>query len=601
MNKKILGMAALLLATVTISVGCGDAAAEAFNETLGYSNGTIAATDKNGKEILKGLEYDEKLFYRNDLTLDEAADPTVIYVDGTLYLYGTSSNFGTYGVGVWASTDGIHWDSYGVAFEPERESWSYTYIWAPEVIYDETSNLYYMTYSARNSNTFANGGDYYANTYIGLAYSESPFGPFVQYTGTNQDGRDIGIGDPIFDPKYITAVDGVECEEGFYQRYRFLDSSFFIDDDGELYMYFVRAQDIYDVLTEEDPNYEYLSNCSEIWGVKFKDFATPDYSSVTQLTKIGYNTVDGVEGDENDIDQERANKARINEAPIMYKKDGTYYLTYSVGSTTSTLYSVAQALGTEPLGDFTKLTKAEGGLVLGADSKWVQNAGSAHHCLTEIGDELFIFHHEGQDRYTIDMGGRAIAYNRIGFTQNSNGDTVMVGNGPTSYSLQALPSAISGYKNIAKEATVTASGVKSGSDKKYLTDGLFASHTYGVVKETEFNVNETITITLEWDDYRTVSAIMLYNSIDYDKIFYQIAQIKLSVRTASGAEGTAVINNATFPLNETTCYSSMQFMFAGNNMVFDFNDIQVKNIQITFKAPRKSGSVAISDIWVLAK
>ncbi|MFQ9738672.1 MAG: hypothetical protein ACLR06_13790 [Christensenellaceae bacterium] len=67
-----------------------------------------------------------------------------------------------------------------------------------------------------------------------------------------------------------------------------------------------------------------------------KDFSTPDYSTVTRLTKVGYNTVDGeTEADYNDIDRERASADQINEAPQMYKRDGVYYLTYSVGGTTS--------------------------------------------------------------------------------------------------------------------------------------------------------------------------------------------------------------------------------------------------------------------------
>ena len=599
MKGLITGTLAIVLASMALLTGCSE---KPFETALGYTDGTIAETDANGKDILKGLEYNQNIFYRNDLTLTKVADPTVIYKDGMLYLYGTDGNFSTNGFGVWTSGDGgINWECYGSAFEPDRDSWGYDKLWAPEVIYDEKTDLYYLTYSARNSNTFANGGKYYANTYIGMAYSESPLGPFVQYTGTNQNGTEIGLGDPIFDPALITHVDGVACEKGYYQRYRFLDSSYFIDDNGDIYMYFARAQDVYDILTEEDEELDEISSRSDIWGVKFKDFATPDYSSVTRLTKALYNTLNGGEGDENDIEAERVGQSTINEAPIMYKKDGTYYLTYSVGGGMHSLYCVAQAIGDSPLGKFTKLEKEEGGLVLGADAKWVQNAGTGHHCFVEIGEELFIFHHEGKDRYTMELNNRAIAYNRVFFTDNKNGQKVIAVNGPTSYSLQALPAALSGYKNIATEAIVEANGVLAGSDIKYLNDGLFASHTYGAVHETEFDVNQAITIKMSWSDYRKVGAIMLYNSIDYNKIFYQIAQIKLSVRTESGAEGAAVVNKATFPLNETTCYQALKFMFAGNNMVLNFNDVEVKNIEITFKAPRNSGSVAIGDIWVLGK
>ena len=42
-------------------------------------------------------------------------------------------------------------------------------------------------------------------------------------------------------------------------------------------------------------------------------------------------------------------------------------------------------------------------------------------------------------------------------------------------------------------------------------------------------------------------------------------------------------------------------MFAGSNLVLDFNEIGVKTIKITFRAPRSEGFVAIGDIWVLGK
>lgn len=94
---------------------------------------------------------------------------------------------------------------------------------------------------------------------------------------------------------------------------------------------------------------------------------------------------------------------------------------------------------------------------------------------------------------------------------------------------------------------------------------------------------------------------MLYNSIDYNKIFYQIARITLRVRTEGGAYGTVTVNNVTFPLDERTSYSSQELMFAGSNLVLDFNEIAVKSIEITFRAPRSEGVVAIGDIWVLGK
>ena len=261
---------------------------------------------------------------------------------------------------------------------------------------------------------------------------------------------------------------------------------------------------------------------------------------------------------------------------------------------------MAQAIGKSPEGPFRKLSKAEGGLVLAADMNWIQNAGTGHHFLTEIGDELFIFHHEGADRYMIDSNNRAVAYDRVGFINNGK-EVVMAANGPTSYSLQALPQVFSGYKNIAPEAEVTAEGLAQGGDTKWLTDGFFASHTYGAIGETEFAAGAAAKVELKWDGYRKIRSLMIYNSIDYGKTFYKIARIEFSVRMPSGAKGTVAVDDAAFRFDETTCYGAMELMFAGSNLVLDFNEIEVNAVTVTFKAPRSEGVAAIGDIWVLGK
>ena len=600
MKKGIICALTALVLVGAMGLAACESAGESFTVELGYNNGVFAAED--GSPI--GGKYDESLFYRNDLTLKNVADPGVMYDGGKLWLYGTSNYLSNYGIAAWSSSDGIHWDSCGVAFEPALGSWSYSNLWAPEVVHDDVTGKYFMTYSARNCNTIVNGtGPYYGNTYIGLAVADSPQGPFKQWTGTNGNGDEITLGDPIFDPAKITAMNGVACEEGFYARYRFLDSSLYTDRDGEKYIYFSRGQDRYKIFTEED-YFPEMDN-SEIYVVKCKnkDFATPDYSTVTQLTCVYYNTVDDTSAsNRNSIEEERADSSnKINEAPQMLERDGKYYLTFSVGGTSSNLYSVMQAVGDSPMGPFTKLDYDDGGLVLGTEISWTQMAGTAHHAFVEIGDELFIFYHTGADRYVIDTNNRVIAYDRAGFVENGKGEIVLASNGPTGYAIQPLAEAFSGYKNIAGDAKISATGLAAGSDVKYLNDGFFASHLRGAIRETEFNAGETVEITLDFSDYRTVTALMLYNSIDYDKTFYQIAYIELDVKTEGGAKGKATVSNAAFSFDDSTRDGGMQLMFAGSNLTLDFNDILVKQIKITFRAPRSEGYVAIGDIVVLGK
>lgn len=100
---------------------------------------------------------------------------------------------------------------------------------------------------------------------------------------------------------------------------------------------------------------------------------------------------------------------------------------------------------------------------------------------------------------------------------------VMYANGPTT-SVQPLPEFASEYKNIAAQAEVSATGIADGSSVSFLTDGLLSINRYAnydmvetYIKETEFS-RET-TITLKFDDYKTIRALMVYNSKNMESAF----------------------------------------------------------------------------------
>lgn len=106
----------------------------------------------------------------------------------------------------------------------------------------------------------------------------------------------------------------------------------------------------------------------------------------------------------------------INEGPFLYYKDGTYYLTYSVGSYTNATYSVAQALSDSVLGNYTKLSQAEGGYVLCADGR-DDISGAGHHCFVECEGELYVVYHAHWD--TVNKNGqRGFQADRVFFTEN---------------------------------------------------------------------------------------------------------------------------------------------------------------------------------------
>lgn len=139
-----------------------------------------------------------------------------------------------------------------------------------------------------------------------------------------------------------------------------------------------------------------------------------------------------------------------------------------------------------------------------------------------------------------DSNPRGIAVDRVQFIDGSNlgikaedyGITTESGtfdalytNGAT-WSLQPLMESVSGYENIAPEASVTATNADSETIK-YLNDGIFANHYYSAHMETV--VKEKTEITLEFSQPKDVRAIMIYNSFEYLYAFSMIDKIEFTL------------------------------------------------------------------------
>jgi GH43 family beta-xylosidase len=514
--------------------------------------------------------YNENLFYRNDLEV-RSADPQCIYItegedEGWYYLYATSDLLGCKGIMAWKSKDLTNWEVVGVVFEPEDNSWSVANIWAPEVIYDD--GVYYLFYSATNSNTKAG---YYNTKYLGLASSDSPSGPFKQWTGTNQNNTTITIGDPIF------VLENIGLDHELYKAGRsFIDVSPFIDPvTNEKYLYFTQNRNV--------------DKTSRLWGMKMKDWATPDYSTVKVLTEVNKVSTNGQEYTE-------VEEGIINEAPQMLYRDGVYYLTYSIDSATSKTYSVYQAISDSPLGDFRKLSLEEGGLVLGAEMSWDHVSGSGHHCFVQRNDELWIVYHQHLERNYGNTLERGIATDKVFWVENENELFTLYANGPT-YSLQPKISSFTGYENIAGLANIEATNTLETSSTKYLNDGLFQLHEFGNVHEFEFNTSTVI--KLNFDDYRTIKALMVYNSYDYDKSFVRVDRVEFSFKS-NKTKGIAFINIMEFDW-DLYVNADEEMMRPGGSVIAEFNEFLVNSITIYVSAPVGSDVAAISDIVVLGK
>ena len=245
------------------------------------------------------------------------ADPFVLYHEGKYYAYGTRVN----GFEVYISEDLKQWKRNDIkALSPEN-SWGTKWYWAPEVYYVKSKNLFYMFYSVEE--------------HICVATSTSPEGPVIQ-----REKKPI-----------------VADEKG-------IDTSFFIDDDGTPYLYYVR-----------------FTGGNVIWVAEMND----DLTSIKKetLTKC----ISATEPWEK-------KQGTIAEGPSLLKKGNTYYLIYSATHYESKDYAVGYATASSPKGPWTKYS---GNPILRRDkeaAKSVGLVGTGHGApfVCANGSYKYIFH-----------------------------------------------------------------------------------------------------------------------------------------------------------------------------------------------------------------
>lgn len=544
------------------------------------------------------IDYNNSLFYRNDL-LESGADPCVIKVTEGEYkdwyfLYGTTDTAGNTAYASWKSKNLTDWQSVSICFTPEETSWGKTSLWAPGVIYDQTDGKYYMFYSAQNS---AEG--YYETKYLGMAVSDSPAGPFVQYTGTNGNGDAIGLSDPIFDIRKAEGApffqtDYAKETDSYKPNTSFIDACPYVDKDGTKYLYMCRSRNAHS------------SNIISV--VRMTDWATPDYDTYTELTTLDRTTLGGDE-------QPERSETAINEAPYMTEHNGKYYLTFSINSTTAPEYAVMQAVGDSPMGPFTKIQESKGGLVIGIDyleNEWDHVLCCGSHAFVMDGDEMWIVYHQDRNRASEGLSGvgdnnRGFACDRVNWVTNADGLDVLKANGPTT-SPQPLPSSYTGYKNLATSAKVTATQTVDGSttdigasQTKLINDGLVRFHYVDIIDE--FYAEGVVTVTLTFDDYVTARSLLIYNSCLYDYAFYRVARIDFGFRKEVNGKmctGTARVDDLYYDLEK---FANLEtgVMRPGAPLIVEFDELEVNSVTITFVCPDGQEKIGISEIMLMGK
>jgi beta-xylosidase len=207
-----------------------------------------------------------------------AADPSAILVNDTYYLYPTTT---TVSLETWSSTDLVNWTYEGVIWEPpDPYGWNNGGIWAPDVFVDD--GVYYLYYVA--------------NGMIGLATSDSPTGPFVDYYDHPFIGGGYGnTPDDTIDPHVFRGLDG--------RLYILCTATYALS--------LIRISDMDDPVTVTG-EWRIAVIPGLIWEVFW------------------------IEG------------------PYMVIRDGTYYLMYSGNNTAWPWYAIGYATATDPLGPYRK-------------------------------------------------------------------------------------------------------------------------------------------------------------------------------------------------------------------------------------------------------
>lgn len=601
--KKLLICIAAAALTAVLLAGCaGEPALSAltYYDQLPQTEEEQAAADAAAEAgTYGGQEYNKELFYRNDLDL-LGADPFVLYIDdedsteyGYYYLYATCDyDLAVQGLGAWRSKDLENWERVGgMIFDPYiTDTWANVYLFAPEVIYDEEEDLYFLFSSAYGDPWYEKGTAEGLNIiqdrlWTGfIATSENPYGPFVQYAPP---------GGSIADSTFLDPIEAARAVKERGDDYCYLDDDFFdiidfhpfVASDGTKYLYMVTNN----------------ADQASIYGCELlnNDWRTPDLSTLVELVAPRYYTIEDRNSRSSDtvIYEEGSS---INEGPFVLEHEGKYYLTFSVYGCTDKRYSVAQAVADDPLGPYTKLDYEDGGIILSADGgTWDFVSGTGHHCFVQAGDELLIFYHQHLDRLN-GNSQRAFSFDRAVWAENADGLPVLYCNGPT-WSIQPQLHINTEYRNIAPDATVTAENAAEGGTAENvgaLTDGLLSLYSFiDYVPEFSASAGQTV-ITLAFGDWRTVRAVMVYNSKNFDTAFGSVARIEFDfLRPDNGETATAYIDSLGFDWNFYFDRNN-QTMRPGGSATAEFDELQVKEIRITLAS---QAAVNVSEIVVLGK
>lgn len=289
------------------------------------------------------------------------ADPFVLFYEGKYYMYCTTeipkelkynNDFDTScpegdGIFVYISDDLKSWKKLGYALK-KGDSMGEKWFWAPEIL--EYRGKFYMVYASEE--------------HIAIAVADHPAGPFTQK------------------------------EKKWLREGMSIDGSFLVDDDGSVYLYYVR-----------------LGGGNKIFVAKMKDDLSgieEEYEDCLIKAEEPWEIID----------------CRVAEGPFVLKHKGLYYLTYSCNHTRCVDYAMGYAVSESPLGPFKRY---EGNPILKKKGNLV---GVGHHSFTRAADGTLICAYHCHSGNPENFRPRMFCLNTAEFVECENGADILVVNGP---------------------------------------------------------------------------------------------------------------------------------------------------------------------------
>lgn len=625
MNNKLKRTAALLTACAACvpiaACGNGDAPPEP-TETIRENAYELPFYDGSYRDELDDADkpkFNKELWRRSDISLG-GADPLILddtansgyyyaYVTGLTYYYSKNLESWTYG---------------GSFVSLPADLGGSDALWAPEVIRD--GDKYYAFFSLTpppDRNMEAAAAPLYMPV---LAVSDKAEGPFVPVDFYGSGKRAVNEDYPQFYAKY-SLFDQAAYQKAFaalgvpYEMYD--DETIYSLNGGSIDGGWVRTIDFSPYIDPDSGDrYLYWSQTpGAIAGVKMKDWYTPDWSTYNVLTACRYYTVEeytrAMNGETADTVSYEDSAAYCNEGPFMYKHNGKYYLTFSIGAYDEQSYGVMQAVGDTPLGPFRKLKDSENGMMLNNDIGGNRAiAGPGHHSFLTLNGNgesklLIAYHaHNNVNVYT----GRHVRFDEVKWVTvkdiDGNDLDVMHVNGP-SVTVQPTFGIGKEYCDVSsaiKSAKVVRGKLEKGSTADSLFDGLVSyftrvskpfNDTY--VKETTVTAKTTFELTL--DKATDVRGIMFYNSKNNDTAFDGIKDIAF-ICEENGKEKIYYIDElkvdkkANYTFDED---GEESFIIFGGGCYAEFDTISVKSIRFTVDIPAGKSKVGVADVALVGK